>query len=491
MKVGLLYSSKDFKWKDTENKIFDDRFYDLEMEHVLDVMSGGDEEIFEICRQVIDKSLQTKSEILYRQEILKDCIKNSEAVINIYKICVDTVAKRNNAWYGLSMTHSSTIFSNAIELLKIYMEALVDIRKVLERESFSSEGMRRFSDLIIRELSDDYLKELKSLKEDIDDRDSIIISAEFGDFLQGISYAKCRKEHGFSRLQWLILPSYTVSERDVSGTKDIEDRVDRAVNKVADSTSRAAENLERFVNQLRKEISFYVGAVNLFNEMNELNLPICFPLPLDENRRVWEDLCDVSLALMTKKKVIGNYIESNDKKLYLITGANQGGKTTFLRSVGQCQLMAQSGLFVCAKKCEIPINKTVYTHFKREEDEKMSSGKLDEELERMSNIIDEIKTGSLLLSNESFSSTNDLEGSEIFEQITDGLIDSGVEVFSVTHLVNYADLYADKNTTMCLRAQRSEDGKRTFRLVNARPLKTAYGEDIYNKIFTGGLKNEN
>ena len=483
MRVRLLYSSKDFKWKDTENKMYDDRFNDLEMGHILEAMCDGNEEIFNVCRQVIDESLQKKSEIIYRQEILRDCIQNSEVIRKIYKVCMDTVSKRNNSWYGLSMTHSSTIFSNAIELLKIYMEALVDIRKIVEKENFSSEGMRRFSSLLCSELSEDYLRELKSLKEDIDDRDSILISAGFGDFLQGVSYAECRKNHGLSRLQWLILPSYTVSERDVSGAKDIEDRVDRAVNKVADATSRAAENLERFTDQLRKEISFYVGAVNLLDKLKSLNFSFCFPIISDEKRRMWNELYDVSLAVMTRKKVVGNDVESYDKGLFLITGANQGGKTTFLRSVGQCQLMTQSGLFVCAEKCEIPINRKIYTHFKREEDETMSSGKLDEELVRMSNIIDEIKSGDILLSNESFSSTNDLEGSEIFGQITDGLMDSGVEVFSVTHLVNYADKYADGINTICLRAQRKENGERTFKLALAKPLKTAYGEDIYKKVF--------
>ena len=483
MKVGLLYSSKDFKWKDTENKIFDDRFNDLEMGHILNAMSDGNDEIFNVCRQVMDESLQSESEIIYRQEILKDCINRPEVIRKIYKVCMDTVSKRNNSWYGLSMTHSSTIFSNAIELLKIYMEALVDIRKIVEKENFTSEGMRRFSALICRELSEDYLRELRSLKEDIDDRDTILISSGFGDFLQGVSYAECRKEHGLSRLQWLILPSYTVSERDISGAKDIEDRIDRAVNKVADSTSRAAENMERFTDQLRKEISFYIGALNLLDKFNEMGLPFCFPVISDEKKRVWEELCDLSLALMTKRKVTGNSIESCDKSLYLITGANQGGKTTFLRSAGQCQLMAQSGIYVCAEKCEFPINKKIYTHFKREEDEKMSSGKLDEELVRMSAIIDDIGKDCLLLSNESFSSTNDLEGSEIFGQITDGLTDSGVEIFSVTHLVNYSDSYADKKSTICLRAERKENGERTFKLVQAKPLKTAYGEDIYKKIF--------
>ena len=64
----------------------------------------------------------------------------------------------------------------------------------------------------------------------------------------------------------------------------------------------------------------------------------------------------------------------------MITGANQGGKSTFLRSVGLAQLMMQCGMFVAAESLRASVGQRLFTHYKREEDAAMESGKLDEEL---------------------------------------------------------------------------------------------------------------
>ena len=97
----------------------------------------------------------------------------------------------------------------------------------------------------------------------------------------------------------------------------------------------------------------------------------------------------------------------------MITGANQGGKSTFLRSLGLAQMMMQGGMFVAAANFNANVCHGVFTHFKREEDRTMKSGKFDEELRRMSDIAARITPGCLLLCNESFASTNEREGSEI------------------------------------------------------------------------------
>ena len=94
-------------------------------------------------------------------------------------------------------------------------------------------------------------------------------------------------------------------------------------------------------------------------------------------------------------------------------GGQSRGKSTFLRSLGVAQLMAQSGMFVTAESFRANVCVGVFTHYKREEDESMESGKLDEELARMSEIADQITPHCLVLCNESFASTNEREGSEI------------------------------------------------------------------------------
>ena len=122
----------------------------------------------------------------------------------------------------------------------------------------------------------------------------------------------------------------------------------------------------------------------------------------------------------------------------MITGANQGGKSTFLRSVGLAQLMTQCGMFVGAESFRANVCDGVFTHYKREEDETMESGKLDEELARMSEIADQITADCMLLCNESFASTNEREGSEIARQVVEAMLEEGIKVLFVTHMFDLA-----------------------------------------------------
>jgi DNA mismatch repair ATPase MutS len=171
----------------------------------------------------------------------------------------------------------------------------------------------------------------------------------------------------------------------------------------------------------------------------------------------------------------------------MVTGANRGGKSTFLRSLGQAQLMMQCGMFVAAASYGASTCDGLFTHFKREEDSTMRSGRLDEELARMSEIVDLARPGSMVLANESFASTNEREGSEIARQIVRALIESGVRILYVTHLYDLAHGFFVQNleTALFLRAEREDDTRRTFKVIEAEPLPTSYGEDLYKQIFLG------
>jgi len=153
--------------------------------------------------------------------------------------------------------------------------------------------------------------------------------------------------------------------------------------------------------------------------------------------------------------------------------------------VGLAQLMMQSGMFVAAESFSANVCDGVFTHFKRREDSTMESGKLDEELSRMSDIADRISPNCILLCNESFAATNEREGSEIARQLVRALIEAGIKVFFVTHLFDLADGFyrQELETALFLRAERQPDGHRTFRLLEGEPLPTSYGEDSYRRIF--------
>ncbi|MBV9712120.1 MAG: hypothetical protein JO011_14530 [Ktedonobacteraceae bacterium] len=113
----------------------------------------------------------------------------------------------------------------------------------------------------------------------------------------------------------------------------------------------------------------------------------------------------------------------------IITGANQGGKSTFLRRIGLAQVMMQCGMFVPAESFCANVCHGLFTHYRRGEDASMKSGKLDEELSRMSDIVDEMEPSSMLLFNESFAATNDREESEIATQIVNALLENRIKIF--------------------------------------------------------------
>lgn len=200
---------------------------------------------------------------------------------------------------------------------------------------------------------------------------------------------------------------------------------------------------------------------------------------------VFRDLYDLNLALRLDTRIVGNHTDADDKSLIVITGANQGGKSTYLRAVGTAQLMMQSGMFVPANSYTANTCTRLYTHYKREEDDTMNSGKFDEELSRMSQIADEIQPRAMILFNESFAATNEREGSEIGRQIITALREQNIKILFVTHLFGLANRLHQQHDpyALFLRAERRPDGRRTFQLTVGEPLPTSYGPDLYHRIF--------
>ncbi len=147
--------------------------------------------------------------------------------------------------------------------------------------------------------------------------------------------------------------------------------------------------------------------------------------------------------------------------------------------------MMQCGMFVPARSFCANVCDRLFTHYKREEDATMKSGKLDEELSRMSGIVDDLTPNAMVLFNESFAATNEREGSEIGRQIVRALLEKRLKVFFVTHFYDLANGFWEKamRNAIFLRAERQPDGGRTFRLIEGEPLQTSYGKDLYSRIF--------
>lgn len=486
MKANLMFPDRDFDIQAEPVYGKDNLLSDLELAHILKSMAGDDKQIAQACETALFTPLVSERDIAYRQAILSDALDNPGTVRGMYDICQKTEELRRGSLRWMSSYYLSSTYSSAIELLQLYTGKLMELRKLAEKAagSFRSEGFNNLFSLLSKELSDEYFAQVRDHLSELKDGKGTLVSARLGNYLQGITYVLRSKNRKTFWRRWAFAPSFTLSARDDAGAKDIGNRTERAINEAANALAQAAEHLDSFYKMLRGELAFYVGCIKLRDMLQAIGMPFCIPRMAgsESSERTWEKLYDASLALANAAPVTANSLRA-DKRLYIITGANQGGKTTFLRSLGQAQLMAQCGMPVGAEIFCAPIRLGIFTHFKREEDANMKSGKLDEELSRMSGITDHLRPASMILLNESFSATNEREGSEIFGQITRALVENGVEVFSVTHLYAYAASFLGDEHTQFLIAQRLDNGERTFLIQPGEPLVTAYGNDLYKKIF--------
>jgi DNA mismatch repair ATPase MutS len=467
---------------------------DLELDTLWSAMAAGDEFLFETARRAVLSSLRDPEAIAYRQRVLADCLEHPAVVRKLYGLAIDALENERKAGGLWHSDRPGTILHRSVAVLKLHVDLLKRLRQIADEDAdgFRSDGFTRFFAMIRDELADDYLQTVEQHLHELEFKRGVLQSAELAKGNKGRRYIVRRpREHRWTeRLPFgNRSPSYgfTIPPRDQAGFKALDEIQGKGLNLVANAVAQSADHVKSFFIMLRLELAFYLGCLNLRARLDEKGEPTCFPEPLAEGRLALtaHDLYDVCLTLHLDDGVVGNDVDADGKSLVMITGANQGGKSTLLRSLGVAQLMMQSGMFVGARSFRVAVCAGVFTHYKREEDAAMRGGKLDEELRRMSHIADRIAPNSILLCNESFASTNEREGSEIARQVVRAMLDRQIKVLFVTHMYDLAHGFhaQELDTALFLRAERQPDGRRTFKLREGEPLPTSYGEDSYRRIF--------
>ena len=499
MKVFLMNEKEDFALlrKSPRNGAF--LRQDLELDTLCNAMAGGDDFVFKMSlKAILTGGYNDVDTIIYRQEIVNDCTKNRALIRDLYKLTIDAIESKKKHWFFFNHTSSIVLFSS-ISTMSEFVGFLQQLRNIADNhyQEFSSRGFTRFFKMIQDELSDTYIQEIQYHLMELEFPNGALLSTNLGKANKGSNY-KLRKSLK-KKLKWfqqLFAPqaaiySFNIHPRDDSGIRILSEIRDDGIKYVSNAIAQSADHVQNFFSMLQTELAFYIGCINLYEKLNQIsvNTTMAIPETADCRAHSFKGLYDICLALSMNQKVVGNEVSADDKILFMITGANQGGKSTFLRSIGLAQLMMQCGMFVPADYFRANICSSIFTHYKREEDSTMKSGKLDEELGRMSEIVDNVTTNSMLLFNESFAATNEREGSEIARQIVSALLEKQVKVFFVTHQFEFAHgFYSDKrDDAIFLCAERQEDTQRTFRLIEGEPLQTSFGKDLYEKIFISPL----
>jgi DNA mismatch repair protein MutS len=290
--------------------------------------------------------------------------------------------------------------------------------------------------------------------------------------------------------------------------RDLAIVLEKAAQPVAQALKRYTGLNGDFLAGLRHELPFYLGAVHLIGRLRESGLPACRPelAPADERVCQIEEAYNVDLALLAGKRpgatgdgteagpaggVITNAISLGPSgRIIILTGPNQGGKTTYIQAIGLAQVLAQAGLHVPGSAARISPVDGIFSHFPVEENLAGATGRFGDEAKRLHEIFAHLTPHSLVLLNESLSSTSAGEGFYIGQDILRALRLLGVRAIFSTHLHELAAGIDELNQTgpgeerivsmvaSPLAAGTQEPGGRSFKVVFGPPLGRSYAREI-------------
>lgn len=228
-----------------------------------------------------------------------------------------------------------------------------------------------------------------------------------------------------------------------------------ATKPVEDALSRCTRDIGQFLIALESAIRFYLGGVVLIRELQKAGVPVCKPdvAPLEERVCDIEGVYDVNLALellkhstdLSERIVLNDVCFGPQGRILILTGPNQGGKTTYTRAIGVAQVLFQAGLYVPGKRARMSPVDWIHTHFLADEIPNSEEGKLAEECRRMAAIFERATRYSLILLNESLSSTSPGESFYLTEGVVKGLRMTGCRAIFTTHLHDLAARANDIN----------------------------------------------
>ncbi len=234
--------------------------------------------------------------------------------------------------------------------------------------------------------------------------------------------------------------------------KDLDVILKEITKPIAQILTQYLQVNTRLLSGLGREVIFYLNGVRLRNRLAEAGLPVCRPeiAPLEERVCEIDDLYNINLAMefldaedseSAEGAIVLNNIRFGEQgRIFILTGPNRGGKTVFTRAVGLAQVLFQAGLFVPGSRARISPVVGILSHFPSEEQPSLDAGRLGEEAARIGEVFRRITRHSLVLLNESLSTTSPGEGIYLARDVIRAIRMIGARAIYATHLHELGDV---------------------------------------------------
>ena len=298
--------------------------------------------------------------------------------------------------------------------------------------------------------------------------------------------------------------STTAAVPEGDGVESTTFYLDKLVNKMLDTlVKKLRDTLSKYINvavinisKLIPEFVYYIRFAEFIEENLKKKMPFCEPKVIsseDLEKGITmkaRGLYNLKLAVSSNhsEEIVYNDLDfDTDHTVYILTGANRGGKTTITQAVGLLYVLAQGGIYVPASSFEYKPVDSIFTHFPADEDKTMDLGRLGEECVRFKELYTEATSESLMLLNETFSTTSFEEGYYIACDSVKAILNKGIRTIYNTHmhkLAYDADKLSSEGDYKVKAASlivKNEGANRSFKVEVAPPEGMSFAKDIAEK----------
>lgn len=413
-------------------------FTDLNLDQIIGSVTVGRDEYD--LKPFFNASLKDIETITYRHEVMQD-LESKTLFEHIKSFSENMRRMREHLVQAAELYYRLQRERWFLEAVDIYCDAVTCLADDLFGVDLKSRGFVWFRDYLTGYVQSDRFRSLlQETKELIGELSSVKYSMLIKD--NGVKVRRYESEMDYSaeveetfeKFKQGAVKDYRVEYPDWPQMNHVEAAVlDLVARLYPDIFSHLrsyctvnGNYLDETIGVFDREIQFYVAYLEYVTKFRQMGLRFCYPQVSDESKEVFDyegfDLALANKLLSEGSTIVCNdFVLKGDERIFVVSGPNQGGKTTFARTFGQLHYLASIGCPVPGREAQLFHFDRLFTHFEREEDIKNLRGKLQDDLVRVHEILNQATSKSIILMNEIFTSTtlNDavLLSKKIMEQI--------------------------------------------------------------------------
>ncbi len=371
-----------------------------------------------------------------------------------------------------------------LDAAAIYRDAVRSLGSVLESRPLASRGLLAFRDYLAAYLASAGFARLAS---DTADRKTDLAKVRYLVRVKGLRVEVSRYdgepdysaeiEQTFERFRQGAVKDYRVAYRVWPGMNHVGAQILDLVARLFPGEFAALAEycrehdgfLDAAVGRFDRELQFYLAYLDYIRPLRAAGLSFCLPeISADSKQVMARDTFDLALAARLAARgapVVPNDVELRDReRVIVVSGPNQGGKTTFARTFGQLHHLAATGCPVPGRTARLYLADQIFTHFEREEDLATLTGKLEDDLLRTQQVLQAATPRSIVIMNEIFTSTTVSDAVFLGRKVLEKVVDLDLLCVYVTFIDELAS-FAGTVVSMAATVDPDDPSRRTFKVV--------------------------